>query len=159
MDLETREIKSLLRLESLFSPRYSPDGRHIAALSFDGLRLVLFDVARPDGTPLRGHDSLSRLVRDGRYVYFDTGSDVRRVRVADHRAEVVTTLKNVRRPTTQLGQWFFGLGPDDPTHGPSRRGHPRDLSPSTGTRPRTSPPARPANSSANRSTAAQSVYS
>ena len=49
---------------------------------------------------------------DFRYVYFDTGSEVRRVRRGDHHAEVVASMNGLHRVLSSFGQWF-GLAPDD----------------------------------------------
>jgi Tol biopolymer transport system component len=46
LDLSTHAIRTLPGSENLFSPRWSPDGRWISALSLDQTRLVLYDVQR-----------------------------------------------------------------------------------------------------------------
>jgi Tol biopolymer transport system component/DNA-binding winged helix-turn-helix (wHTH) protein len=45
LDLRTHAITPVPNSEGLFSPRWSPDGRYIAAISLDQRRLMLFDVA------------------------------------------------------------------------------------------------------------------
>jgi len=45
LDLRTHAVTVLPGSEGLFSPRWSPDGRYIAALSLDERRLMLFDVS------------------------------------------------------------------------------------------------------------------
>ena len=45
LDLRTHTITPLPGSEGLFSPRWSPDGRYIAAISLDQRNLMLFDVA------------------------------------------------------------------------------------------------------------------
>jgi Tol biopolymer transport system component/DNA-binding winged helix-turn-helix (wHTH) protein len=45
LDLRTHAITPLPGSEGLFSPRWSPDGRYIAAISLDQRNLMLFDVA------------------------------------------------------------------------------------------------------------------
>jgi Tol biopolymer transport system component len=45
LDLHTHIITPLPGSEGLFSPRWSPDGRYIAAISLDQRNLMLFDVA------------------------------------------------------------------------------------------------------------------
>jgi Tol biopolymer transport system component len=44
LNLATKAIQTLPGSENLFSPRWSPDGRWIVALSLDQTRLVLYDV-------------------------------------------------------------------------------------------------------------------
>jgi Tol biopolymer transport system component len=46
LDLSTHAIRTLPGSENLFSPRWSPDGRWISALSLDQTRLLLYDVQR-----------------------------------------------------------------------------------------------------------------
>lgn len=43
LDLRTGAVSPMLDSEGLFSPRWSPDGRYIAAISLDQRKLVLFD--------------------------------------------------------------------------------------------------------------------
>jgi eukaryotic-like serine/threonine-protein kinase len=113
LDRSTGEVSDLPGSEGLFSPRFSPDGRQVVALSSDSLRLMLFDFGAGKWTELYagrlGYPSWSR---DGRYVYFDTGADVRRVRIADGHVEVVASLVGVGRVFSPVGQWL-GLAPDD----------------------------------------------
>ena len=43
VNLSTQEVTTVPGSDGLFSPRWSPDGRYIAALSIDNTRLMLFD--------------------------------------------------------------------------------------------------------------------
>ena len=45
MEVKTRQISVILGSRGMFSPRWSPDGRHLAALNFETLsrKLFLFD--------------------------------------------------------------------------------------------------------------------
>jgi Tol biopolymer transport system component len=113
LDLETREVSTVPGSQGFFSPRFSPDGHNLAALSFDVRRLVLFEFASGRWTELyRGFAGYPNWSGDGRHLYFETGSELRRVRIKDHHVEVIASLKDVRRAATPLGQWF-GLAPDD----------------------------------------------
>ena len=51
-DLETGQITPVPGSKGLFSPRWSPDGRHLVALSHDSLRLLLYDFASQQWRPL-----------------------------------------------------------------------------------------------------------
>jgi Tol biopolymer transport system component len=112
LDLATGDVSDLPGSQGLFDPRFSPDGRHVVALSFDRLKLMLLDVGRGEWTELyRGTAGWSSWSRDGGHVYFDAGSEVRRVRIADKKVEVVASLKGVGRPPG-WGTWV-GLALDD----------------------------------------------
>lgn len=117
VDVESGKISPLPHAEHLFSPRWSPDGRYVAALTDDSLKLMLFDVAArrwqelanmPIGYPSWSHD--------GQYVYFDTtlSEDAAffRVRISDHKLERLFSLKAMRRYWGPFGPWT-GLAPDD----------------------------------------------
>jgi Tol biopolymer transport system component len=43
LDLKTRSASSIPGTEGLYSPRVSPDGRYISALTFRNTKLMLFD--------------------------------------------------------------------------------------------------------------------
>jgi hypothetical protein len=51
LTLETGQVTIVPGSQELFSPRWSPDGRFIAALSFDSQRMVLFEFATAEWTP------------------------------------------------------------------------------------------------------------
>jgi len=48
-DLKTHHISQLLGSQGIFGPRWSPDGRYIIALSYDGNKLMLYDFKCKDG--------------------------------------------------------------------------------------------------------------
>ena len=112
LDVTTGEVSDLPGSQGLFSPQYSPDGRHVAAERFDDLGLMLFDLDLGKWTDLyKGSVAFKSWSRDGRHVYFDAGSEVRRVRIDDGHVEVVASLKGFGR-AAGWGVWF-GLAPDD----------------------------------------------
>jgi Tol biopolymer transport system component len=116
-DLETRKISPLPDTQQLFSPRWSPDGRYIAALTTDSLKLMLLDRATQKWQELAsipiGYPSWSQ---DGEYLYFDTSlsedAAFQRVRISDHKLERLFSLKGIRRFWGEFGSWT-GLAPDD----------------------------------------------
>jgi eukaryotic-like serine/threonine-protein kinase len=113
LDLETGAISALPGSQGLYAPRYSPDGRNIAALSFDGLRLLLFDFATGKWTEIyKGLVGWPSWSRNGRHLYFDTGTEVQRVRIADNNLQMVISTKGVRRTAGSFGSWF-GIAPDE----------------------------------------------
>jgi Tol biopolymer transport system component len=113
-DLKTDQLSSLPDSKGLYSPRWSPDGNYIAAITADSQTLVLFDFRTQKWAEMAkrpmGYPSWSR---DSRYVYFDAPGRAPafyRVRVSDHKLERLFSLANL--PRTGTDQWT-GLGPDD----------------------------------------------
>jgi len=116
--LASRSITQLPDSKDYFSPRWSPDGKYIAAITVNSAKLMLFDVAGqhwseladngPIGFPSWSHDS--------QYLYYDTtltdNPGLYRVHVADKKIEHLCSLKDVRRYRGEFGSWT-GLAPDD----------------------------------------------
>jgi Tol biopolymer transport system component len=114
MDLKTRKVTTLAGSEGFYSPRWSPDGRYIAALRAGPETLMLFDFSTQKWVQLAqiavGFPSWSR---DSKYIYFDSEGEDRafyRLRISDHKLERLVSLKNLRL-TGSLG--WTGLAPDD----------------------------------------------
>jgi len=114
LDLETRTVSKVPGSEGLFSPRWSPDGTYLAAVSSDSQKLVLFDFTTGSWSDLaRGGVSFPRWSRDSKYICWDgLGDDafVSRLRIADHVVEHVASLHNLEK-TGVMGAWA-GLAPD-----------------------------------------------
>ncbi len=116
VDLRTRQVTTLPGSEGLWSPRWSPDGRYIAAIPLNSQKLVLFDfMARKWSELANVSVAYTSWSHDGKYVYASTFSAndpaIYRVRISDSRLEPVVSLKGQRQAWT-LGPWF-GLAPDD----------------------------------------------
>jgi Tol biopolymer transport system component len=117
VNLETSQINDIPGSESLFSPRCSPDGRHIAALSADSTKLMLYETEKKSWTQLAvarfGFENWSR---DGKYLYAEDYSDKTdnfvRVNVANGKIEPLLSLMEVPRGFDPWEFWV-GLGPDD----------------------------------------------
>ena len=117
LDLQSGKTRDLPGAERLFSPRVSPDGKSIAAISIDSQTLMLFDVASQRWTELVhmpiGYPSWSH---DGLYIYFDSifseDPAFYRVAISDHKLERLTSLSGIRRFWGEMGEWT-GLAPDD----------------------------------------------
>jgi len=117
LDVKSRQVSKVPVSDGLYSPRWSPDGRYIAATPADSQRLLLFDFTTEKWTELAqvgaiGYPSWSR---DGKYVYFNTGEAepaILRVRITDRKVERVADLGGVSRFEGMAGLWL-GLGPDD----------------------------------------------
>ncbi len=123
MELNTKQVTALPGSVGLFSPRWSPDGKHIAAITTDSAsKLMIFDFvtqkwaeAFGSGT---GYPSWSN---DGKYIYFLSSvsspppehDSILRLRLSDHKVETLVDLKNVGRLTTGTITGWFGLAPDE----------------------------------------------
>jgi Tol biopolymer transport system component len=119
VDLNSRQISTIPGSENLYSPRWSPEGRHLAALSADSKKLLLYDFKTQKWTDWineTGAIGFPAWSRDGRYVYYDTTatrkSSFRRVKVGETRSEFLIDLKNLRR-YGGYGEGWSGLAPDD----------------------------------------------
>ena len=117
LDLETRRVSDLPGSQGLWSPRWSPDGHHIAAMSNDGNTLLIFDSATRKWNELAqmslGYPQWSH---NGDAVFFlghPPGADkVFRVRLAARKLEEVLDLKYFHPAPSSVGTWI-GLAPDD----------------------------------------------
>lgn len=118
IDLKSRHVSTLPRSTGLFSPRWSPDGRYIAALTTNqDFKLMLFDLVTQKWTQV--FDSpVGYLLwsRDGKYIYFQDMHNAERIvrlRISDRKLENIVDIKNVGRVTTGTFVDWFGLAPDD----------------------------------------------
>jgi hypothetical protein len=113
LDLRTGQVSLLPGSEGKFSPRWSPDGRYIAALPSDSQKLLLFDFTTKQWTELASMNaSYPYWSRDGKYIYFRSTPLVLRIRISDRVIEQWTSLKDLRIAPSVFGRWM-GLAPDD----------------------------------------------
>jgi Tol biopolymer transport system component len=121
IDLRSKRVSTLPGSSGLYSPRWSPDGRYIAAITTEHpFKLMLFDFATQKWTEAFGFEmGYPSWSRDGKYIYFRTthNQDVRvrivRFRLSDRKIENIVDLKDVGRLTTGTIVPWFGLAPDD----------------------------------------------
>ena len=96
-------------------PRWSPDGRYLAALLLDSSGLKLFDFKTSKWTKLvSGIVAYPCWSHDGRFLYFLRGpdiSDVYRVAIPSGKIEELAGTKGLH----MTGYWplWLGLTPDD----------------------------------------------
>ena len=99
-------------------PRWSPDGRYIAAHVADSqFKLMLFDLTTQKWMELSQQSAAyPRWSRDGKYIYFAVSSQndpaLFRVRIDDRKTERLASLKNFRLARGGFGAWV-GWFPDD----------------------------------------------
>jgi serine/threonine protein kinase/Tol biopolymer transport system component len=115
LDIKTQQRSTVPGSTGLFSPRWSPNGRYIAAMNFDSRVLMLFDFQTQKWQELAkvtmGFPNWSK---NSDYVYFLHEEDhpsVMRVHISDHQVETVADLGDFR----QAGYWsvWLGMAPDD----------------------------------------------
>jgi Tol biopolymer transport system component len=118
LDLRTREVSRLPSSEGLFSPRWSPNGRYIAAIqAVSQGKLMLFDLTIQKWMELAWQPtSWPRWSQDGKHIYFASRSQndlaLLRVRIGDRKIERLASLKNFRLAIGSHGPWI-GWAPDD----------------------------------------------
>ncbi len=123
LDLKTRNTSKLTGSDGLFSPRWSPNGRYVVALTLNSLQLMLFDFTTQKWTDLAQiYAAYPNWSRDGDYVCFngmqDNDPGYFRVRISDRKVERILSLKAFQaavgalgQTSAALGQWS-GLAPD-----------------------------------------------
>jgi Tol biopolymer transport system component len=115
VDLETRSRTLVPGSEGMFSPRWSPDGRYLAALSYDSLRLLLYDFMTGRWRTLLDEQRLVTYPdwgRDGRHLFVNEGPRRVRLRLHDAHRDVVATFESLQQVKEPLGEWV-GMAPDD----------------------------------------------
>jgi eukaryotic-like serine/threonine-protein kinase len=120
-DFKTRHLSQLPGSQTLFAPRWSPDGRYIIAITYDGNTLMLYDVKNQKWQKLDTKlDSFGYLAwsSDSAYVYFDTflsrDSGYFRLRISDAKVEKLVDLKKIRLFASQFGPGSWtGLAPGE----------------------------------------------
>jgi Tol biopolymer transport system component len=122
IDLRSKRVSTLPGSSGLFSPRWSPDGLHIAAITTERpFTLMLFDFGTQKWTEVYGTEAgFPNWSLDGKYLYFKVSrrglnvpERIVRLRLSDRRIENIVDVKSVGRMTTGTIVPWFGLAPDD----------------------------------------------
>jgi len=112
IDLRTRRVTAIPGSEGLFSPRLSPDGRFILAMSYPGQsKLMLFDLGKQTWSQLfevaHGDLGWPQWSGDSQFVYVRDAVEqhapiLYRIRISDRKVERVATLDV---PNGLIGYW------------------------------------------------------
>ena len=108
LDLKTSQISTLPGSDGLYSPRWSPEGRYLAAMPPDSNKLMLFDFATKKWSELaKGGFGFPNWSHDGKYLYFEdfTQGEIRRIEIPGQKFERIADLKELRRPNDMSGYW------------------------------------------------------
>jgi Tol biopolymer transport system component len=118
--LKTRQVTAVPKSEGLISPRWSPNGKYLLAMSVDFSRLMLFDFAHQswqDLTPENLHfAAYPAWLPDSRCVVFNSlGSSnfpEYRICLADRKLEHIADMGQNGRLVYGLSGWWTGVAPD-----------------------------------------------
>jgi DNA-binding winged helix-turn-helix (wHTH) protein/Tol biopolymer transport system component len=115
LDLATKKVTILPESTGMFSPRWSPNGRHIAAMTLDQHRLMVFDRDTAKwATVAEGRIHNPVWSRDGKSLYFQALQEdevpIMRVSIADRRLERIFD-RNVESTADSIE--FWGIAPDE----------------------------------------------
>jgi eukaryotic-like serine/threonine-protein kinase len=111
LDLTSKQVSVFPGSENLYGPRLSPDGKHLAAVTSDNKKLLIFDFQTQKWTDWVSEPGLINLAmwsHNGRYIYYANPSKApgyRRVKLGQTRSELIVDLKDLRAP-------WGGLTPD-----------------------------------------------
>jgi Tol biopolymer transport system component len=113
LDLQTGKIEKVPGSEGLFSPRWSPDGRYIAALSPDNTTLKRYDFKTQSWSNwlVESAGSVSYPVwsPDSKSIYFDDlvngAESIRRVKLEENQPKLAFVLGSIERYPGALGTW------------------------------------------------------
>jgi len=119
VDLKTRQVSTVPGSDRLFSPRWSPDGRFLAAIPGDDqTKLMLFDFQTQrwsEWTKDVGQIGFISWSKDGKYLCFDTVLTSKpffgRVKLGQAQIEPVVDLKGIHRFLGPWGEWN-GIDPN-----------------------------------------------
>jgi eukaryotic-like serine/threonine-protein kinase len=120
VDMKTRKVSTFPGSKGLFSPRWSPDGRYLAAVSVEGSHnLMLYDFQTKQWSQWMTDASnidYGYWSADSRYIYYDNfatnNSKCWRIKIGEHHPEDLFGLDTLRRYIGLWGSWS-GQAPDD----------------------------------------------
>ena len=114
LDLRTGRFEPIPDSVGLFSPRWSPDGRYIAALSLDQKRLLLYDTAARTWRTLAATSAADPVwSADSKAIFFHATlaalQPIYRLTIADNHLQQVANLASLSSASAE-DYFFCGLG-------------------------------------------------
>jgi len=119
LNLKDGQISALPGSEGLLCPRWSPDGRYLAAATNGQDRMMLFAFQSKEWQEVADFPvSCANWSTDGRYIYLRKigveAPGLFRLRISDGKLEQIADLRGFRGGTERLGgQWWSGLTPEN----------------------------------------------
>jgi Tol biopolymer transport system component len=119
LNLRTHTVTELPGSKGIYSPRWSPDGRYVAALSSGDSKVVLFDFKTQEWEKLGGSGAtFPNWSKDGKYVFFagwEAGGapGFYRVDIATRKTEEVVRFGEARAVNCVWGTFpWYGITPE-----------------------------------------------
>jgi len=116
LDLATQQVSVVPGSRGLYLPRWSPDGKYLAALSANNTSLLLFSFHSQKWTQLvKGSVGWPNFSHDGRFLYALAGrgaSAVLKIRLSDGKIERLVDLKDFAF-AGHFNDSFLSLDSDD----------------------------------------------
>jgi len=118
LDLKTQRSATVPGSKDMWSPRWSPDGKHLVALiGWPVTKQMLYSFASNSWEVLATGDGLGweSWSRDSRFVYAQDGESWVCISISNHKKERIISLRNFRGTAYFLDRWnggWFGLTPD-----------------------------------------------
>jgi len=119
VDVATKQATMIPGSENLFSPRWSQDGQHLAALNEQATKIFLFNFQTlkwsewVNGPNTVGFPNWSS---DGHYLYYDSifaaHPIFERIKVGETHPELVLELKGLKRYSSPPAGLWSGVAPD-----------------------------------------------
>jgi len=119
LDLQTQKSITVPGSQDMWAPRWSPDGKYLAALlRWPPRKLMLFSFARGSWEELASGEQLGwhSWSHDSKFLYAQDGESLVRISIVDHRKEQITSLQGFRGTAYYMDKWnqgWFGLTSDD----------------------------------------------
>ncbi|MGB7727018.1 MAG: protein kinase [Candidatus Acidiferrum sp.] len=118
LDLNSKQLSTIPGSQGLYSPRWSPDGRYIAALTTVQTKIVIFDFKSQTWSDWVSGNRFAYPTwsRDGKYLYFETWVTATpgyyRVQLGQSRGELLVDLKGLHQFSTDNLAVWSGITPD-----------------------------------------------
>lgn len=119
VDMNTRQASTFPGSKGLFSPRWSPDGRYLLAITAEGSKkLMIYDFREQKWSEWLTDSNVDYPYwsADSRFVYYDNflteNPKCRRIKVGEHQPEDLFSLDGLRRYFGPWGSWS-GQAPND----------------------------------------------